>query len=84
MNKDEFQFKATGKILINGVWEPFHDSSGNIIGFKTHKGIVRLCIALELEKPNGEYEYLSTEQPMQSIGATIVEYDELDFFPVDE
>lgn len=77
MEKD-FNFKITGNVIvIDG--EPVHDFQGNVVGFKTAQGIVRLTMALELERPDGGFEYLSTEKQMESVGVTLVNYEDADF-----
>ncbi len=84
MEQTEFNFKVTGSILMDKSAEAVLDAQDNIIGFKTERGIVRLCICLEVEKPDGTFEYLHTEVGMEKVGATLVSYDEADLVKIIE
>lgn len=79
MKKNEKNFIATGTLLINSVNEPVLSHDGAVIGYKTRKGIVRLAICLELERPDGTFEYLPTEPQMRTVGFDIFNYDKLEF-----
>lgn len=84
MEQKAYNFKVTGGILMDENAEKMFDHQGNIIGFKTANGLVRLCLALEVEQPDGSFKYLSTEREMDEVGATLVNYDDADFIEIDE
>lgn len=84
MEQAEFNFKVTGNILMDVSAEPVLDAQDRIIGFETKQGTVRLCVCLEVEKPDGTFEYLPTEVGMEKVGATLVDYNDADFVKIIE
>ena len=84
MEQKAYNFRVTGGILMDENAEKMFDHQGNIIGFKTANGLVRLCLALEVEQPVGSFKYLSAEREMDKMGATLVNYEETDLFEIDE
>lgn len=84
MEQTEFNFKVTGNILMDESAEAVLDAQDNIVGFNTKQGTVKLCVCLEVEKPDGTFEYLPTEVGMEKVGATLVNYDEADFVKIVE
>lgn len=79
MNKNEQGFIATGTMSVASVNEPILSHDGRVIGFQTSKGIIRLCVCLELERPDGTFEYLPKEHEMQTVGVDLLDYDKVEF-----
>jgi len=79
MKQNEKGFIATGTFLVKKGLEPVLAHNGELIGFKTPQGTVRLCICLEVEQPDGTFKYLSKESDMEEVGIILLDYDELKF-----
>lgn len=84
MEQKTYNFRVTGSILVDEDAKQVFDAQGNIVGFNTPRGTVRLCLALEVEKPDGTFEYLPTDKDMEKVGATLVNYEEADLSEIDE
>jgi len=83
---NDYSFIATGSWNIPKQLKPFFGSVNNVIGFKLPDGrSVRLVIALEVENhQTGDIEYVTSEREMDRLGFYALEYDRLDFEPIED
>lgn len=76
------KFEATGSFQIDPTLPPYEDGFGNVIGFTRPDGsIVRLVIGLEVERPDGSFQYVTAEREMENLGFSMLDYERLDFYP---
>ena len=76
---DEKRFVVSGSIQVSGT--PEEDINGEVCGYRLPDGrFVRLAVALEIEAEDGnDYQYLSTDQEMQKVGFSVIQYDQTQF-----
>lgn len=78
---NDYDFSIGGQFFdIDPALEPYVASDGWVIGFTLPDGsIARLAAALEVERPDGTVEYLTTEDDFEKRGFRMLDYNRLGF-----
>ena len=73
-----FNFIVTGSMLVNG--KPFQAADAETVGFTQKDGsVVKLVVGLEVGKPDGSFQYLTSHDEMRKLGFEVIDYDRTDF-----
>jgi len=78
----ETGFEVQGGFEILDSLEKHLSYDGEVVGYITKAGeTIRLCMALEIENPDGTFRYVTSTREMDKLGFQNLDYKHLTFYP---